>query len=147
MSYATNADVLQRMGSTLYVQLTDDAGTGAADEEKVTEARVAAEAEVDSYLGRRYAVPVDVGGQVAAQAILKSITLDLVECRLHSRRMPVPAGVTSKRAAAIAWLERVAAGDVVLPATVELPASEASGFQAVAIGSTRVWGRDEAGDL
>ena len=71
MSYATNSDIESRLGNTLYVQLTDDVGSGSADEEKVSEARLAAEGEVNSYLGRRYAVPVDLTNhaELAAQSV------------------------------------------------------------------------------
>jgi phage gp36-like protein len=52
MAYITSADVEQRMGHLAYVQLTDDAGTGSANEAIVAEARSGAEGEVNSYLGR-----------------------------------------------------------------------------------------------
>jgi len=147
MAYATNADIEQRMGSLLYVQLTDDAGVGAADESKVTAARLAAEAEVNSYLGRRYSVPVDTTNESEVQAVLCSITLDLVEYRLHARRPPVPAEVATRRAAAVDWLRRVADGRAVLPSAAELPLSSSGGLTAAAVGPRRSWTRDEADHL
>lgn len=147
MSYATNADVQQRMGSTVYVQLTDDAGSGTADEAKVTEARLAAEREVDSYLGRRYAVPVDVTARAELQPLLRSVVLDLVEYRLHSRRPPIPADIVSKRVAAIEWLQQVSAGRAVLPAVKQLAGATAQGVMAEVSGTARVWTREEAEGL
>ena len=38
MAYATNADVEQRLGTQLLIQLTDDSNSGAPDQNKVTEA-------------------------------------------------------------------------------------------------------------
>ena len=147
MSYATHSDVQQRMGSVAYVQLTDDAGTGAADEAKVTEARSAAESEVNSYLGRRYAVPINVAAHAELQSLLRSVTLDLVEYRLHSRRPPVPADVAVKRTAGIDWLQQVAVGKAVLPSLTELAGRASEGVVAEVSGSSRVWSREEAEGL
>ena len=147
MAYATNADVEERLGSTLYVQLTDDAGTGSADEDKVTESRQAAEAEIDSYVGRRYAVPVDTTGQDELTAMLKSVTLDLAEHRLHARRPPIPEAIRQKRTWAVQWLGRVASGEVVLPATIELAGSGTGGVVGEVTGPERVMSRDELSDL
>jgi phage gp36-like protein len=116
MAYVTNIDIEERLGSALYVQLTDDAGTGSADLDKVNEARLGAEGEVNSYLGRRVAVPVDVAGQAELAAVLKSVVLDLVEYRLHSRRAPIPDDTVRRHSEALRWLERVASGAVALPA-------------------------------
>lgn len=147
MSYATNADIEQQMGSAAVVQLTDDAGTGAAVAARVTEARVSAEAQVDSYLARRYAVPVEVSAEPQVAAILRCVTVDLAEYRLHARRPPVPVDVAARRAAALEWLQRVAEGRLALPSLGELPAGASEGPAAMISGSPRVWGREEAGDL
>lgn len=147
MAYTTNADVEERLGSALYVQLTDDSGTGSADEDKVTEARQGAEAEIDSYVGRRYAVPVDTTGQDKLAAMLKSMTLDLAEHRLHARRPPIPEAIRQKRAWAIQWLERVAAGQVVMPVSEELAGSSAEGVVGEVTGPQRVMSRDELENL
>ncbi len=141
--YTTNADIEKRLGTALYVQLTDDEGTGSADEERVTEARLAAEGTVDSRLGRRYAVPVDTSQDVALAALLKSVAVDLVEYRLHARRPPVPADIERKHQAAIEWLVQVAAGLAVLPTASGLPANAAEGPRAAACGPPRVLSREE----
>lgn len=147
MAYASNADIEERLGSAVYVQLTDDAGTGAADEDKVTEARLAAEGEVDSYLGRRYAVPVDASAEATLAALLKSIVLDLAEYRLHGRRPPVPEAVREKRQSAVNWLGQVAVGKLALPSVAELPANTSQGFYAASTSAERVMSRDELEDL
>ncbi len=147
MGYATNADVEERLGTALYVQLTDDTGTGSADTDKVTEARQGAEGEVNSYLGRRYSVPVDVAAHAEVAGVLKSVTLDLVEFRLHERRPPVPEDVRRKRDAAVKWLEMVASGAVVLPAGSELAGNPALGISGRVVGAERVLTREEMGNL
>ncbi|UCD28524.1 MAG: DUF1320 domain-containing protein, partial [Planctomycetota bacterium] len=147
MSYAGNTDVEERLGSTLYVQLTDDAGTGSADEDKVAEALLGAEGEVNSYLGRRYAVPIDVSTYSGVAAVLKSVTLDLVEYRLHTRRPPVPDDVRRKKEAAVKWLERVASGRATLPAANEIQGNQVDGIIGEVVGSDRVMSREELEDL
>lgn len=147
MSYATNADIEQRMGSAAYVQLTDDVGTGTADEAIVTQARLAAEAEINSYLAVRYQVPVAVSAEPEVAALLRDLTVDLVEFRLHARRPPVPSDVAARHGAVLEWLGRVAKGSAMLPATSELPGHAPTGPAAAITGMTRVWSRDEAADL
>jgi len=147
MSYASNADLEERLGSSVYVQLTDDAGTGSADEDKVAEALGGAEGEVNSYLGRRVAVPVETGGDPQLSAVLKSITLDLAEYRLHGRRPPVPADVRHKYESAVKWLQRVASGAAVLPAAAELDGNPALGITGEVTGSPRVMSREELENL
>lgn len=137
MAYATNSDVQQRLGTALYVQLTDDAGSGSADEAVVTEARAYAEAEVNSYLGRRFAVPVDTSTHAELAALLRSMTLDLVEHRLHARRPPVPPDIVQKRSSAVHWLEAAARGNVVLPAMTEVAGNSATGVEGQVTGAPR----------
>ena len=48
MAYISNTDIPTRLGSAVYVQLTDDAGTGSANTAVVDEARAGAE----DYVGR-----------------------------------------------------------------------------------------------
>ncbi len=147
MDYVTLTDVEARLGTTLYVQLTDDAGNGSADEDKVTEAAEGAEGEVNSYLGRRHRVPIDVGAHAELAAVLRSVTLDLTEYRLHARRPPVPDEARRKWEAAVAWLLRISRGEAVLPAGSEVAGNPAGGISGEAAGSPRVMSREELEDL
>lgn len=147
MAYITNADLEERLGHTMYVQLTDDAGTGLPDEDKVTEARLTAEGEMDSYLGRRHAVPIDLAACPEAAGILKGIALDLASYRLYTRRPPAPEDVASKYNAALRWLQQIAAGQAVLPAATELPANPAAGLVAGLTGNPRILTPDEMEEL
>lgn len=147
MAYASNADIEQRLGSAAYVQLSDDEATGSASEARVSEAREAAEGEVDSYLARRYAVPVDVSLHPELAAILRSVALDLAEYRLHARRPPIPPDITNKRENSIRWLAAIAAGTVLLGAASELPAGNTEGLRCQAMGPGRVLCRSEMADL
>ncbi len=147
MAYVTNADIEERLGTTACVQLTDDAGTGSADLDRVNEARLAAEGEADSYLARRIAVPVDLARRPELAAVLRGVVLDLVSYRLHGRRPPVPPDVARRRDEAVRWLERVARGDVLLPAMAEPPPNPAAGLAGAAVGAPRTMTRDTLRDL
>jgi phage gp36-like protein len=129
------------------VQLTDDAGTGSADTDKVDEARLGAEGEVNSYLAQRYAVPIDLTEHSELVGLLASVTLDLIEFRLHCRRPPVPRDITGKRDAALGWLRQVADGAVTLPTTAEVAGNEARGLTARALGRPRVFTDEELESL
>ena len=147
MAYVTNNDIEERLGTAAYIQLTDDTGSGSADIDKVDEARLGAEGEVNSYLGRRYAVPIDLAAHAEVADVLKSFVLDLVEYRLHSRRPPVPGAVSSKRNQAIAWLDRVAGAEVVLPSVDPLEENPATGLAAETSSNERIFTRDELDNL
>ena len=146
MSYITNADIEERLGNAAYVQLADDDGNGVADVGVVDEARLGAEGEVNSYLGRRYSVPVSLTTHPDLADVLASFTLDLAEYRLRLRRPPVPDGARRRRDQAIEWLTRVAEGRIELPSAVGVAASTARGTIAAATGEKRLLTRDELAD-
>jgi phage gp36-like protein len=139
MGYISNSEIEARLGSAAYVQLTDDAGSGFANETVVDEARAGAEGEVDAYLARRFAVPLDLVQHPEASGLIKGLALDLAEHRLRLRRPPVSAAADSRRVNAVALLQRLASGEVDLSARTA-PASAASISQA--IGDRRLLDRD-----
>jgi phage gp36-like protein len=141
MGYVTNADIEKRVGPAAYVQLTDDEGTGSANEDRVDEARLGAEGEADSYLARRHAVPVDLSAHPQVQAVLVGFVLDLVSYRLHARRPPVPQDVVRRREEAVRWLRRVVEGEVYLPACDVVEANLAGGVVAEAGSAERMFDR------
>ncbi len=147
VSYITNSDIEKRLGSAAFVQLTDDAGSGSADLDVVAEARDGAIGEVNSYLARRFHVPIDVGLHAELASILATVTLDVVAHRLHSRRPPIPPEVASRFVATVSWLAKVAAGDVALPAESMLAGVDVSGVVAKASGNEATLSRDELAGL
>ena len=146
MGYITNADIEERLGGNAYVQLADDDGDNVADIGVVNEARLGAEGEVNSYLARRYQVPIDLTANSDLADVLKSFTLDLVEYRLRSRRPPVPQDTVRRRTEAIEWLSRVADGTIELPSAVHAAANRARGPLAAIAGDPRVLSREELSD-
>ena len=147
MAYITNIDIESWLGAETCVELTDDAGTGAADAAKVNEARLGAEGEADSYLATRYRTPVDVSGHPEVAAVLRAFVLDLAAYRLHSRRPPVPDDVVRRHEEAVTWLARVASGIVQLPAAAALLENPTLGIVGQAEGPPRVMTREELDSL
>ncbi|NOX59950.1 MAG: DUF1320 domain-containing protein [Planctomycetes bacterium] len=143
MSYITDADIERRLGTAAYIQLTDDAGTGAADLAVVAAAREGAVGEVNSFLARRFRVPIDLNAHPELVAILATVALDVVAHRLHARRPPIPAEVAKRYEATVLWLSQVASGAVALPATTALAGVEVSGVVARASGNPAVLSRNE----
>ena len=147
MSYTTNTDIQTRLGSALYIQLTDDSGTGSADSAKADDARIAAESEIDSYLATRFRVPLDLSTEPDVQSAIKSAVIDLAIYRLHCRKPPVPADVTRRRIEAIDWLQRIADGDIQLPATLPPADNTALGTLASTSSGARQFTRDTLRDI
>jgi len=143
MGYVTNTDIENRLGSAAYVQLTDDDGDNQADTAVVDEARLGAEGEVNSYLARRFAVPIELAAHPELSDLLKSITLDLVEMRLRARRPPVPEVTLRRHTDAVAWLRGVADGAIDLPSATPLAPSDLRGPAVLTSGESRVLSHDE----
>lgn len=143
MSYITNADLETRLGSAAYVQLTDDTGSGSANEAVVDEARAAAEGELNGYLARRYAVPIDLTAHPELSGILRGLALDLAEYRLRLRRPPVPAEAAARREIAVAWLQAVADAGLDLPALTPPAPSSLRTPRGQSAGAGRIMTREE----
>jgi phage gp36-like protein len=139
MGYATLQDLANRLGPAAYLQLTDDEATGEPNEARAQEALDAAEAEVNSRLASRFAVPLEVAAEPQAAAMLRAVALDLAEYRLHARRPPVPDAVEAKALQTLQWLQDVAEGRAQMPLLREVPANESRGTIAEADGPQRVF--------
>lgn len=143
MGYITNEDLERRLGSEAFLELTDDEGTGQPNAARADEARLGAEGEADSYFAVRYAVPVDLGADPRAAAVVRSFTLDLAAYRLHGRRPPVPPDVARRRDEAVAWLREVARGTAHLPASAALRDNPALGERVASAGPARSMTREQ----
>jgi phage gp36-like protein len=120
--YITANDLTDAYGADEVASLADRDGDGVADEPVLADVCVAASAEADSYLAQRYAVPVPL------DAHLRGVVLAIARWKLEPAHA-VQAGNGPSKAAidyrnAIAWLDRVARGVVVLFAAT--PASPTS---------------------
>lgn len=120
MAYITITQLSARLGSTIYARLTDRVAGTTADAVVAQQVVDEAEAEADSYLAQRYATPVSLAEHPELAAVLAARVLDLAEY-VAWKGSPfvseLPDRVQRLYDGAIAWLQRVAAGDWPLPAT------------------------------
>ena len=121
MAYIVQSDLETRVGTARLGQLTAETGS-TPDATAVAEIMASAEGEVNGYLARRHAVPVDLSAHPDLAATLKGYCLDIAAYRAFSRRPPVAEDVSKARGNAIEWLKAVSEGKIVLPAAAT-PAS------------------------
>lgn len=108
MAYAVKADVQERITDAELVKLTDDAGSGAVDDTKITAALNAASATIDAYAGSRHDLPL------TANDVVKGLAVDLAIYELEKRRRKVRATTLDARDTALKLLRDVSMGRLVL---------------------------------
>lgn len=138
MAYATLAELLQRIDERTIIGLTDDAKTGAVDADAVERAFADADTEIDSYIGGRYAVPVD-----PVPALLQRLSLDLGIEGLYTRRphVPTPEAVTRAAKNARILLANIAANKATIPGIAEMDTSGAATAKASFVAEGRLFTR------
>jgi phage gp36-like protein len=155
LHYSTTAQLIARYADDEEAAwATDNESTGTADTAVMTEALETAEAELDSYLAKRYAVPVDVASDDGLARILRGRTLDVAQYILAVRHQHVSDSTVKAYDDAVAWLTNVSKGVVVLPAA-GTPASTVSREPTAKWGSgtearsstVRIFTRDEVSGL
>jgi phage gp36-like protein len=109
MSYATRADLEQQLRPTELIQLADDDGDGAADPSVIGRALADADAEINAYMGTRYALPLP-----SVPELIRRLAVDLALWQLYSRRDLATDTRTKQHDAAVALLKRLAEGTVSL---------------------------------
>lgn len=124
MTYATQADLVERFGETEIAQLTDRDNGAVIDATVVARALADADAEIDGYLAARYALPL-----ATAPALLTRLAADIARYRLYDER--TTEAVRQRYQDATRMLDRIAAGTVDLGAA----APEADTGAAVAVAS------------
>ncbi len=120
MAYVTTDQLSQRLGSTVYARLTDRVNGTTASSTVAQQIVAEAEAEANSYLARRYQTPIDLTAHPELTDVLEARVLDLAEYSAWKGSPFVsdpPQRVHSLYAAALRWLEEVARGGLVLPAS------------------------------
>lgn len=130
MAYIDTSDLSNRLGTTLYARLTDRVNGTTASSAVAQQIVDEAEAEANSYLGRRYATPVDLAAHPELADVLGQRTLDLAEY-IAWRGTPfvsdVPNRVKGMYENARRWFEKVGAGKTHLPADTPPAARVAEG--------------------
>jgi phage gp36-like protein len=120
MAYCTEDDLLNMIPEEDLTDLTVESGE-VPDSLVIADAISKADAEIDSYLGVKYVVPVS-----PAPDQVKALSVDLAIYHLYSRHSIIPPVRQQKYDAAVAFLQQVAAGQAiitgpggVLPTTVK----------------------------
>ncbi|MFQ5765414.1 MAG: gp436 family protein [Rhodospirillales bacterium] len=119
MPYSTQSDIQKLLTPQQLVQLTDDDRDGLADAAVVTEAIAQADGVIDSYLARRYTVPL-----TTVPAVIRAASVDIGIWNLYARRSIANESREKRYNATIAFLRALADGKATLgitpaPATTE----------------------------
>jgi phage gp36-like protein len=139
MAYCTQEDLLRQIPQKELAELTAEVGE-VPDGLVVAEAITKADAEIDSYLGSRYAVPFS-----PAPARVKALSVDIAIYYLYSRRSLVSAGWRQRYEAALAFLREVAAGRTVVEGVSGEPPGSRREVAEIK-SATRVFSRDNLGE-
>lgn len=139
MSYATQADMIERFGAEPIEALTDHEGSGQIDAQALAQALADADAEIDALIARRYEVPLAV---VPAHVV--RVACDLAHANLYKH--DIPDEVEARRDMALAWLRDVAAARADLPGVDEKAGAKSVG-SAELVAPDRVFSRDTLGDF
>jgi len=137
--YATVEELEQRLGgASALTVIADRDQDGVADADLVARALSDADAEIDSYLSGRYALPL-----ATVPAVLVRVACDVAVYRITAE---YGAGLTDERRQryedAVGWLKRVASGDVSLGLPPqEEPASSSPAVPGLISGKPRAFDR------
>jgi phage gp36-like protein len=108
MAYCTEDDLLKMIPLSELVDLTVESGE-VPDNLIIADAISKADAEIDSYLGVKYMVPVS-----STTDQIKALSVDMAIYHLYSRRNLVPPVRQQKYRDAVAFLKQVAAGQAMI---------------------------------
>ena len=108
MAYCSENDLLKMIPQSELAELTAESGE-VPDSLIIIDAISKAEAEIDSYLGVKYVVPLS-----APPDRVKALAVDLAIYHLYSRRSIVPPVWQQRHDAAVAFLNQVVAGQMVI---------------------------------
>jgi phage gp36-like protein len=139
MAYCSEDDLLKMIPQSELAELTAESGE-VPDSLIIIDAISKAEAEIDSYLGVRYVVPLS-----APPAQVKALAVDLAIYHLYTRRSVVPMVRQQKYDAAVAFLKQVAAGQIVIVGPQGEPPTVAKEV-ADATSAIRAFSRDTLAD-
>lgn len=109
MSYAAQADMVSRFGSTEVIALTDRDRTGEIDADLLAGALEDASAEMDTYLAGRYRLPL-----TNVPRFLAGLCCDIARYRLSGAEARDTEEVRTRFRDAIAFLKLAADGKVTL---------------------------------
>lgn len=140
MAYSNVDDIKKFLPEDALVQLTDDEGLGSVNQARVEEAINQADAEINSYIGGRYGVPLS-----AVPDAVRKLSVDIAVYNLYSRTVQeLPEARKERYRNAVRQLEGMSKG------LVSLGVNLAPSVQADAVGAEtstetdgRVFDRDK----
>lgn len=124
MPYASQDDLIARFGETELIQLTDRASEGVVDADYLAVSLTEAQAEVDSYIGAIYDLPL-----LTTPVSLITATCNIARYRLYNQQATEE--VKIRYDDTIRWLRDVARG----LASLGLPATQAPESQSIVVQS------------
>jgi len=107
MTYATQADLVDRFGETELAQRTNRVDGLTIDTAVLGRALADADAEIDGYLAARYTLPL-----ASAPVVLTRLAADIARYRLYDDG--TPEAVRQRYEDAVSLLKRLSSGDVQL---------------------------------
>lgn len=113
MAYVTQQDLIDRFGSTELIQLTDRTNMPATTIDATVVAAAISDAEnvADSYMAKRYALPLS-----PVPDVLVPVVANLARYNLYGERAEKESAIYRNYKDAIAWLKDVSSGTVQLEA-------------------------------
>ena len=132
--YATQQDIIDIYGQDALTVAADRDGDGVADPGVADEALTQATAEMDSYIGKKYDLPLP-----STPAVLVPKCVDIAIYRMSQSPAALTDEIKDRYEKAIAWLRDLARGLVVLGLPDSPPSSGGGVF---ASGPARVFTRD-----
>lgn len=114
MTYCTQQDMIDRYGEEDLTQLTDRDQTGSIDAAVLSTAIDDGGGTIDTYLSKRYALPL-----AQVPAVLKRLNCDIARYYLYGTE--APDSVADRHNAALELLQSISKGDI------DLPVDEVSG--------------------
>lgn len=136
MSYATQQNLIDKFGEREILQLSDRAGTGAIDSGVVAAALAAADAQVDSYIGKRHRLPL-----AETPPRITDVAADIAYFKLF--RNDPPEYVRTAYEDAMKFLRDVSRGEAVIEYGVGGEEPAPAGDVVLTSGPERTFSRDK----
>lgn len=112
MIYATPQDVIDRLGVREATAISDRNATGTPDIAALTSALALAQDEVNGYVGRRYAIPLQTSAGLVAvvPSMLTRLVIDIARYRQTGTEIMETEAIRNRFKDAIKVLEQIASG-------------------------------------
>lgn len=144
MVYVTQQGLIERGWERQLIQLTDKVNRPATTIDDTIVARHIADAEstIDSYLAKRYRLPL-----TQVPPVLEKVAADLAIYFLHGSTVEKDGAVAMAYRNAMQWLSDVSKGTVTIEGATETAPAQAGGGQILTAGPERQLTRDSLSGL